>query len=472
MSPWRHSLSARLALMFALVSMCLLGGIGFYLHYSLQRELAWRDDQSLLGRLEHIQALLNESASVTELQNRPQLYANMLGNQDSLLWVLDGSGAALISVNPSQLPLPTLSVSPESQLGFDEQHQARLAWRYVTHEQQTLLLIAGKLLAPRQQMLAAYRLKLLLTLVVGAMLALVLGAVVSRRGLQPVRTLAQQAESIDVRRLHLRLAEADLPTELQGLAQSLNQMLARLEQGFGQLSRFSEDLAHEIRTPLSNLMGQTEHTLRKVRPLNEYEVLLGSHQEEYERLARMVDSMLFLARTEQPQASIKPKWVNLTELTEQLGEYFEGMAEEAEMVILNELTEPDVSGKPALTLAGVQIWADEDLLRRALANLLSNALRYGAKGQPIRIACVKQAQRLVIQVSNQGEMIPPEQRALLFERFYRCDPARANSAQTGGLGLSIVRSIMQLHQGQVWVESDALSTRFMLAFPLPPLPAT
>lgn len=476
MKSGRNSLSFRLALMFALVSTCLLGGIGFYLNYSLQRELEWRDDQSLLGRLEHIQALLGDSQSVTELQSRPQLYANMLGNQDSLLWVLDDQDQVLISVNPSQLPLPKLGESQEAQLGFDDQKQARLAWRYTELDGRSLLLIAGKLLAPREQMLAAYRLKLLITLAVGGVLAFMLGAWVSRRGLKPVRTLARQAEGIDVRRLHLRLAEANLPEELLGLAHSLNQMLARLEVGFGQLSRFSEDLAHEIRTPLSNLMGQTEHTLRKTRPLDEYEVLLGSHQEEYERLSRMVDSMLFLARTEQPQASLQQTWVDLNQLTEQLCEYFEGMAEEADMALLNDVGLPakqasvvGAEAKQTLTSEllpeSIKVWADEDLLRRALANLLSNALRYGAKGQPIRLSCAQQDQQLVIQVSNHGPVIAASQLALLFERFYRCDPARVNSGQTGGLGLSIVRSIMQLHQGQVNVISDASGTRFMLSFP-------
>ncbi|ART83016.1 two-component sensor histidine kinase [Oceanisphaera profunda] len=461
---WRNSLSLKLALMFALVSTCLLGGIGFYLNYSLQRELVWRDDQSLLGRLEHIEALLSESDSVTELRSRPQLYANMLGNQDSLLWVLDDSGTALISVNPGQLPLPRLSQSEYSQLGFDDDKQARLAWRYVDHDGQSLLLIAGKLLAPREQMLAAYRLKLLLTLAVGALLAFVLGGWVSRRALQPLRALGRKAESIDVRRLHVRLHKADLPQELQGLQRSLNQMLARLEAGFAQLSRFSEDLAHEVRTPLNNLMVQTEHTLRKPRPLEEYEGLLASHQEEYERLSRMVDSILFLARTEQPQASLNQSWVNLSELTEQLCEYFEGMAEEAQMALINEVhltSAQGVDAKQALTL----VWADKDLLRRALANLLSNALRYGAKGQPIRLSSYHQSGETVLQVSNQGPVITDPQLALLFERFYRCDPSRANPGQTGGLGLSIVRSIMQLHQGRAWVESDHQGVRFMLAFP-------
>lgn len=461
MKRWQGSLSLRLALMFALVSSLLLGGIGFYLNYSLQRELVWRDDQSLLGRLEHIQALLTDSDSVTELRNRPQLYANMLGNQDSLLWVLNDNGEALISVNPSKLPLPILSVSKHSQLGFDDHEQARLAWRYVEHDDQLLLIVAGKLLAPREQMLVAYRLKLLLTLVVGALLAFLLGSWVSRRGLTPLRTLAKQAEAIDVQRLHLRLNSAHLPQELSGLADSLNNMLARLEGGFAQLSRFSEDLAHEIRTPLSNLMGQTEHTLRRPRPQEEYEGLLVSHQEEYERLSRMVDSMLFLARTEQPQASIAHTQVNLSELTKQLCEYFEGMAEEAGMPLRNDIALTDPPDSP--------LWADEDLLRRALANLMSNALRYGAKGQPILLRSYRAAGQLVIQVSNQGPAISAQQLPRLFDRFYRCEPSRSNPGQTGGLGLSIVRSIMQLHQGRVWVESDQLSTRFMLAFPdLPP----
>ncbi|WP_319783385.1 ATP-binding protein [Oceanisphaera sp. IT1-181] len=211
-------------------------------------------------------------------------------------------------------------------------------------------------------------------------------------------------------------------------------------------------------------MVQTERTLRKPRPLEEYEGLLASHQEEYERLSRMVDSILFLARTEQPQASLNQSWVNLSKLTEQLCEYFEGMAEEAQMALLNEVSLTSAQGvdaKQALTL----VWADEDLLRRALANLLSNALRYGAKGQPIRLSSYHQSGKTVTQVSNQGPVIAEPQLAPLFERFYRCDPSRANPRQTGGLGLSIVRSIMQLHQGRAWVESENHGVRFMLVFP-------
>lgn len=185
----------------------------------------------------------------------------------------------------------------------------------------------------------------------GALIAFLLGWLVSRRGLKPVRRLATEAGAIEVRRLHRRLNTQQLPEELGELGKSLNHMLARLEDGFGRLSRFSEDLAHEIRTPLSNLMGHTEHALRQARSREEYESLLASHLEEYQRLSRMINSMLFLARSEQPQAGIQPEAVALTPLMEQLCDYFEGMAEEAGTTLINQ--------------AHGEVWADAELLRRA-----------------------------------------------------------------------------------------------------------
>ncbi|WMC09994.1 heavy metal sensor histidine kinase [Oceanimonas pelagia] len=445
------SLSLRLALMFALVSVLLLGSLGFYLYYSLERELAWRDDQSLLGRLEHMQALLNGRDSIEELRDRPTLYANMLGNEDSLLWVLRPGGEVLIAVNPAGLAVPVGLPAGQTRLGYNEQGNARLAWRRLDQDDLSLVLVAGKLLAPREQMLAAYRLRLLLALAGGALMAFALGWLVSRRGLAPVRRLAAQARAIEVRRLHRRLSTRQLPDELCELGESLNHMLSRLEDGFGRLSRFSEDLAHEIRTPLSNLVGHTEHTLRRARSREEYETLLASHLEEYQRLNRMINSMLFLARSEQPQADIKLEPVALAPLIEQLCEYFEGMAEEA--------------GTPLLNRAAGEVQADEELLRRALANLLANALRYGEPGRPITIGSEHTANGVAVFVHNKGPAIAAEHLPRLFDRFYRCDPSRTQGGDTGGLGLAIVDSIMQLHGGEVSVHSDDDGTTFTLRFP-------
>ena len=130
MSHWPRRLSLRLALMFALVSMLVLGLLGTYLYHSLARELAWRDDQALLGRLQRMQALLADSAGIQALQQRPALYENMLGNRDSLLWLLDAQGQALISINPSNAQLPALPASSQPRLTDAADHEGlRLAWQ-------------------------------------------------------------------------------------------------------------------------------------------------------------------------------------------------------------------------------------------------------------------------------------------------------------------------------------------------------
>ncbi|EHY79313.1 heavy metal sensor histidine kinase [Stutzerimonas stutzeri ATCC 14405 = CCUG 16156] len=441
-----RSLSLRLAIAFALVAVVLLGAIGLYLYRSLEREIVWRDDQALLGRLERMQALLEDSASVEALRQRPQLYENMLGNRDSLLWLLDAQGRALIEINPARLPIPPLPAGDAAAL--QDIGEARLAWRRLPGEA-GLTLVAGRLLSEREQMLAAYRVKLWWALSLGALLASVLGWLISRRALRPVRHLTRQALAIDVQHLHLRLDESAMPSELEPLRAALNQMLARLEQGFARLSRFSEDLAHEMRTPLGNLMGQTQQLLHRARAAEDYQALLVSNQEEYERLARMIDSMLFLARAEQP-AAIERQRFALPTLVEQLCDYFEGVAEERGIQLLDE-TEGELCGDP-------------ELIRRALANLIANALRYGASDSPVRIVSGSEDGWRSVSVINQGPAIAAEHLPRLFDRFYRCDPSRAEPGDSGGLGLAIVRSIMQLHGGEVVVHSDMEMTDFTLRF--------
>ncbi len=455
---WPGALSLRLALMFALISVLLLGALGFYLYQSLEREIAWRDDQALVGRVERMRMLIGDSDSIEALRKHPQLYDNMLGNRDSLLWVLDAVGHPLIEINPARLPVPMLPQGLGVQLqdsgdsASKSAEPARLAWQHLSYDGQTLTLVAGKLLAERAQMLSAYLLKLWLALCGGALLAFGLGWVVSQRGLRPVRMLAAHAAAIDVQHLHMRLQDVEQVQELQQLGAALNQMLARLEDGFGRLSRFSEDLAHEMRTPLNNLMGQTELALRKPRSNDDYQALLASNVEEYERLARMIDNMLFLARAEKPDAVLHRTPILLHDAVAQLCDYFEGMAEERGMALVNDA-------------AGTLV-ADPQLLRRALANLIANALRYGNADSEVRITTQARDGHVDISVSNPGEPIAPEHLPRLFDRFYRCNPARSQPGDSGGLGLAIVRSISQVHGGSVRVVSNAAGTCFTLCLPL------
>jgi two-component system heavy metal sensor histidine kinase CusS len=452
MTLWPRSISLRLAALFALASCVVLGAIGIYLYQSLEREIAARDDTALVGRVDRMRALVDDSGSIAALRSRPQLYGNMLGNRDSVLWMIDAAGRPLIEVNPARLPLPALAASDTIRVADAEQGQAtRLAWVDVAQDGRRFRLVAGKMLAERNQILASYRATLWIALALGAALSFSLGWLISERSLLPVRRLAGRAAAIDVRSLDSRLGAADTDLrELRGLSGALDQMLARLAGGFAQLSRFSEDLAHEMRTPLSNLMGHTQQTLRKSRSVAEYENLLASNQEEYERLARMIDSMLFLARSEHAGAVIARDTIDLAALAEQLVDYFEGMAEERGIVF-------------AVHASGV-LQADRALVQRAMANLVANALRHGAPDSCVTIAGGVDALGAEISVHNMGEPIGPHHLPHLFERFYRCDPARGHGADSGGLGLAIVRSIMQLHGGQVDVKSGTDGTRFTLRF--------
>jgi len=162
--------------------------------------------------------------------------------------------------------------------------------------------------------------------------------------------------------------------------------------------------------------------------------------------------MLFLARTEQSDAAVKAVQIDLHELIEQLCDYFEGVAQEREVGLINQ--------------AHDQLLADPGLVRRALANLLANALRYATPGTAVTISSTLLQDRLEITVHNQGAPIAAEHLPRLFERFYRCDPSRNQPDDSGGLGLAIVRSIMHLHDGWVSVDSDETGTRFRLGFPL------
>lgn len=453
-----RSLSMRLALWFALASALLLGAIGVFLYRSLASELAWRDDIALAGRIDRMRALVADSDSIEALRRRPQLYANMLGNRDNALWMLDATGQLLIAVNPGGLALPSLPPAPSIRLTDVATGQAaRLAWVDVWQGNRRFTVVAAKMLAERARMLASYRMTLGAALAGGALLSFVLGWLISQRALRPVRLMAQQAAAVDVRRLQQKAVVKLTPVpleetqELQQLGAALDQMLTRLADGFVQLSRFSEDLAHEMRTPLHNLMGHTEHALRKRRSVDDYEQLLASNLEEYGRMARMIDSMLFLARSEQPASGVTLETIDLAELCTQLVDYFEGVAEER--------------GINVVVHAAGELVADRALVRRALANLLANALRYGTAEGTVTIRTCTDDETVGIAVHNTGAPIPAVHLPHVFERFYRCDPARSQGGDSGGLGLAIVASIMHLHGGEARVESDDTGNRFTLLFP-------
>jgi two-component system heavy metal sensor histidine kinase CusS len=327
------------------------------------------------------------------------------------------------------------------------------------HDGDTATVLIARNMSDRWRLLDRYRDKLNLAGAAGVILAMLLSYLLIRAALRPLRDIAASAGLVTVNRLNTRIPVAHAPSELEALVNALNAMLERVERGFQRLSRFTADLAHDMRTPLSNMRGAAEVALARPRSTDEYESLLASNLEECDRLSRMIENVLFLARAEHPQFVKHMREFDAGQELTRIAEYFEGIADDADVRL-------QVTGAATLT-------ADLELFRRAVSNLLANAIRYTPRGGEIALDAHASADAVRVTVSNQGQPIAPEHLERIFDRFYRIDPSRSSlpssglsQASTGstGLGLAIVRTIMEIHGGTVHAESDAQSTCFVLTF--------
>jgi two-component system heavy metal sensor histidine kinase CusS len=305
----------------------------------------------------------------------------------------------------------------------------------------------------RLAILRRYAFDLLGALVAGTLVAAALGFAAVKRGLRPLYGVIARADAIHAQRLAVRMPAAELPAELRALAVAFNAMLDRLEEGVQRLSGFAADLAHDLRTPVNALMMQTQVALARVRTADEYEALLASNLEEYERLARMIENTLFLARADNAQLALASTALDVRAELEHIREYFEMLAE-------------DKGIRFGLgDVAGLQVHADPVLLRRAVNNLVSNAIAHTPRGGAVNLGAASDGQWVTLSVENSGDGIAPEHLERVFERYYRADAARGAGSSVG-LGLSIVRAIMRLHGGTAEVDSvPGGRTVFSLRFP-------
>lgn len=289
-------------------------------------------------------------------------------------------------------------------------------------------------------------------LVISALVSAGLGWIVAKSGLRPVGQITKVATSMSARSLRERIPLEPVPLELQELILSFNGMLARLEDAFVRLSNFSADIAHELRTPVSNLLTHTEVVLTKKRDLDAYEDNLYSNLEDLKRMSRMIDDMLFLAKADNGLIIPEQVDIDLVGLVSRLIEYYQLAAE-------------DRSIRLALQGEGT-IRGDRLMIDRAVSNILSNALRYTPEGHDIAVRIVEAADQVNLSVQNNGATIDPEHINKIFDRFYRADPARREgSPSNAGLGLAITRSIIEAHGGRIWCTSADGVTSFHIALP-------
>ncbi len=292
---------------------------------------------------------------------------------------------------------------------------------------------------------------LLIVMLAGSILASAIIAIaVTKHGLRPLAEMTRSLERIGPAHLNERVALAGWPRELQPLATTFDAMLARLEDSFKRLSQFSADLAHELRTPVANIMGEAQVALTRERTPSEYREVIESTIAECERLSGIVDNLLFVARVDAARESIERKLIDARAAVEKIATFYQTLAEDRNVAI-------HCSGEG-------EIYVDPALFERALGNLMDNALRFTPEGGTIQISITVKAAHSEVTVSDNGYGITPEHLPRVFDRFYRVDSSR--SSDGAGLGLALVKSIVDLHGGSAKIESEVnRGTTVTLTFP-------
>jgi two-component system heavy metal sensor histidine kinase CusS len=381
-----------------------------------------------------------------------QVYVRVFRPDGGVSRETPGMGEILPPPTPAQLhALPadaveTETVGPTGQ--YFETQTARLAWDGTSRDGFVQVTMNR---SHTKALLAMYRRRMLLVLGLAVIVTVLIGHLIARAAMRPVRRIGVVAAQVGSGNLHERIPQDGLPVELWLLAATFNSMLDRLEEAFARVSRFSDDAAHELRTPINNMRGELEVALSRARTPEQYRDALSSALEETERLGRIVRSLSFLARADE-RAALQRDDVDVGRELAAVREFYEAAANEQGVALKLEV-EP-----------GLVARLDRTLFQQAAGNLVSNAITHTPAGGEIWMRARRQQGGLRLEVSDTGCGVPAEHLPHVFERFYRADPARGGGHV--GLGLAVVRSIVERHGGRASMDSaPGRGARVELIFP-------
>lgn len=450
------SLRGRMALLFVIVVTAVLSLAAVSFDYFCRLHFVQQDAAVLESKVSALKSILMRGSS---------LEPEMVSDVHQLVDTSFGFAAAILvgnriiyshhnlseelaaSLGPGQAERWLIQVGPNRYSGMTEQIEG-----WADGEGGTILLAMD--VTHRTHFFEMIRRWFFYTLIISAALSGALGFVFIRRGLEPISSLSRTSSTITANCLDTRISTESVPSELHELVDNFNAMLERLDQSFLRLSSFSADIAHELRTPLNSMLTQTEVALLKERDRADYKDVLFSTLEELRRMSRMVDDMLFLAKADNGMITPDFEDHDLSAIAASVLEYYEYAADEKNI-------------KLALHNTGTaHVNGDNLMLRRAISNVMSNAVRYGEPGSTVdlRVSNVRDWVRL--EVSNQGATIAPDHVDKLFDRFYRIDTARREgNTLNAGLGMAITRSIVEAHQGSIDCHSADGITTFQMKLP-------
>jgi two-component system heavy metal sensor histidine kinase CusS len=453
----RRSIAWQLILLFTVATSLLLAcGLGVF--YAIVVRHAFAEDNAVLAdKVAALRADLHESG--------PNVFAEELkgrqADEDTAYWIrmLDSQGRAYAETPGMERSLPAEIFPPPQESASivgglkDYRRGSKLFSLVALNEQsgsQRYTLQVAQDRSSDERVERNFAVLFIIVLSGSVLASAFIAVIVTKRGLRPLREMTQSLARVGPTHLKEQVTPAEWPRELKPLAIAFDDMLKRLDDSFTRLSQFSADLAHELRTPIANMIGEAQVALTRDRTAAEYRETIESTVGECERLSRIVDNLLFVARADAAREPIARKRFNARAAVEKIAAFYQTIADDHHVTI-------SCSGE-------AQIYADPDLFERALGNLLDNALRFTPENGSIQITLSEHDVDVEVVVSDNGCGIAPEHLRRVFDRFYRADSSRGSDG--AGLGLALVKSIVDLHGGSAKIQSEVgRGTTVTLSFP-------
>lgn len=452
----QRSLTVRLTALFALASTVVLVGLGLLIMSTVAKHFTDQDEQLLEKELELIRMVVNErgAGAITStfgeaLHNHPGFFVHISSIDGRPMYsTLADATQPILAAAKRVASSHSFSVDA----GQNQEFQAIKAYLKDDKSGEQLEVIVAVDTEIHDHFMRNFQTTLILYVAGSAVIVVLLSWWAARRGLAPLRAMSDKVQAVSSHNFGERMPIETLPVEIADLAAKLNAMLERLQQDFHRITNFSTDIAHELRTPITNLLTQTDVVLTQQRTNEAYRDTLSSNAEELQRLARTISDMLFLAQTENGISLPSHEPLKLQEEITELLDFYDALAEE--------------KGVNLQLTGDAIVRGDRLMVRRALSNLISNAMRYTPAAGSIALSIARSDGDVLVAVENDGPEIPAEHLPHLFDRFYRADKSRTKlDTDSAGLGLSITQAIMRAHQGDVTVHSSQGKTRFTLRFP-------
>jgi two-component system OmpR family sensor kinase len=432
----RLPLRLRLALVFAAATAAVLSGAGWFVYHSVASDLSRALDQELRARAQDLSTLVAHGGSLRAsrggLIESGESFAELVAGDGRVLDATApiGTRRLISSTQVGRALRAPLFTNRSSAPGLDE--PARLLAVPLQRKDRPLVLVVGTTRENRAETLRS----LLTAFFIGGPLALILtsvgGYTVAGAALRPIEAMRRRAEEISSSSLDERLPVPLVADEISRLGETLNRMLARIEDGVARERNFVTDASHELRTPLALLKTELELALRQERSATELEQALRSAAAETDRLGRIANDLLLLARSENGRLPLQLEAVDLAEVLETVRGRFASRVDANGRVISVE------------TNAARVVTADRLRLEQALGNMVDNAVRYG--DGLITLASARRAGSVEVHVGDEGQGFPPAFLGRAFERFSRGDDMRSTSGS--GLGLAIVAAVALAHGGR------------------------